>query len=83
MLYAESGVREKIKPTQEYWEIEKKLSKKEKEFEEELKKIPELLNLYWKAREESYLLFAESEDTHFTEGFKFGLRMGLEISTID
>ena len=41
---------------------------------------PDLLELYEKANDATDTLHCESAGTHYTEGFKFGFLMGLEVA---
>jgi len=78
IFYGEKGHFETIKQSVE----ESKLLDKVIEIEEELKKklSPELLELYKKVSDVIDMLHSESSDNHFLEGFKLGLRVGMEAN---
>lgn len=78
LYYGNTVQIETIKPTAEYWEIEKKLSKKETEFENTLSE--EQKPLYNEVIDLIYEQSGESSEYHFVEGFKLGLNLGVESS---
>jgi hypothetical protein len=80
MYYGRRGTNEYIKNSQRYQEILTEYIEAMEELEAELKKFPKMLALYEKAETLNEEMQAESLDTHYCEGFRFGVLMGLDIA---
>ena len=80
MYYGHRGNYEKIPCTKEYFKLLEKVIENDDELCEKLSAYPELLELYKKTNESIEALHCESADSHFSEGFKFGVLMGLDIA---
>lgn len=80
MYYGRRGTSDYIENSQKYREVLTKYIEAMEELEAELKKSPNLLALYEKAEALNEEMQAESLDTHYCEGFRFGVLMGLDIA---
>lgn len=80
MYCGRRGTNEYIKNSQRYQEILTEYIEAMEELEGELKKFPKLLALYERAEALHGEMHAESLDTHYCEGFRFGVLMGLDIA---
>jgi len=80
MLRGKTGSFERIKNSPEYFELLDIAVKREAEFKAKLVKHNKLTELYSNASIAIDKLNCESEVSHYTEGFKFGLLLGLEVA---
>jgi len=80
MLYGEKGNLESIQATDEYYQILNEVVLHDDKLRERLLSLPELSALYRKASENIDKLSRESEVTHYAEGFKLGILVGLELT---
>ncbi|MDR1094412.1 MAG: hypothetical protein LBL66_09730 [Clostridiales bacterium] len=80
MYCGERGQRDLIKPTKDYWKLHRALTGSDEAVRAKLEALPELLELYEKAVDCSDAAHLEKLGAHFVEGFKFGLRIGLETA---
>ena len=79
MFYGKRGSLSSIEPTDKYQELLKNAVRYEKEFLEKLKQYPELLAFFQLVDASAAAAYDESVRMYYTEGFRFGLLMGLEI----
>ena len=78
MYFGKRGNTETIPMSDEYKTVLSKLVTLDEEMTKKLKENSELLELYKKIIEVEMELEAETSDTHFYEGFSFGLLIGVE-----
>jgi len=80
MLLGKIGNFEQIKTSPEYLRVLDKTIKCEAEFKAKLAAHCEAVKLYKKVNTALNELICETEATHYAEGFKFGLLLGLEVA---
>ena len=79
MFYGNRGTSEHIAPTKNYQEMLAEFVKKQDKLYEGLKKFPKLLELYNELENLSDALETENVDNYYSEGFRFGVLMGLDV----
>ena len=80
MFNKERGHYESVPLNEAYQEQADKLAALEEELREKLKGNPDLVALYEKVSEAFFAVASAVGDSHYVEGFKFGVLMGLEIA---
>ena len=79
MYRGNRGDSQRIKYGEEYWKCLHEYCDLAEKFRDELKKYPELLELWEKCEWASNEVNACGEEEQYREGFQFGLLMGLEV----
>jgi len=79
MFLEEKGSCQSINPSENYNETRNEIIEYENKFKEWIKSNQELFELYSKISDTTTTLISETETTHYVEGFKLGILLGLEL----
>ena len=80
MYFGEKGTYEDMKTTSELDTLSEIATVYDEEMREKLKEHSELSELYHKTEKALRNMYCEETTIHYIEGFKFGLRMGMEAA---
>lgn len=79
MLYGERGQRASIKRTKTEEELFDEINRFDSTLRKHLSPVPETLEIYERIHNLKENIIIELTNKYYTEGFKFGLLMGIEI----
>ena len=80
MFYGERGSMNDVPNSREYSEQLDKFCEAEKDFLEKISGVPDYQALYRQFLENVFELQCRSMDDYFSEGFRFGVLMGLDVA---
>ena len=79
MFNGNRGRYDQIPMTEEYWDLVKEAEENENNFLAALNEKEELIELFKKVKESIEAMWSNECESHFCEGFRYGVLLGMDV----